>query len=95
MDRCRPEHDARVIAGPAVPMTAEPAIGKLVSLAVRAYQLSISPLLGMNCRFEPSCSRFSAEAIRRHGILRGGALAFRRLLRCQPWGGPGGYDPVP
>jgi hypothetical protein len=73
----------------------ELAIAKLVGLVLRAYQLVISPLLGANCRFEPSCSRFTEEAIARHGIRRGVPIALRRLSRCHPWGGPGGFDPVP
>jgi uncharacterized protein len=62
--------------------------------AVRAYQLLVSPLLLPSCRFLPSCSEYAAEAIARHGAVRGTALALRRLARCHPLGG-GGYDPVP
>lgn len=65
----------------------------LVAL-VRLYQLSISPLLPPSCRFTPTCSQYALEALRRHGPLRGGWMAFRRLCRCHPWGGSG-YDPVP
>jgi uncharacterized protein len=61
---------------------------------VRAYQLFISPLLLPSCRFLPTCSEYAAEAIERHGSVRGAALALRRLARCHPWGGSG-YDPVP
>lgn len=61
---------------------------------IRAYQVVISPLLGPACRFEPSCSRYAAEAIRRHGVVRGATLAARRLARCHPFH-PGGFDPVP
>ncbi|PKF72760.1 membrane protein insertion efficiency factor YidD [Pseudomonas fluvialis] len=61
---------------------------------VRLYQYLISPLLGPRCRFHPSCSHYAIEAIERHGTLRGGWLAMRRLGRCHPWH-PGGYDPVP
>jgi putative membrane protein insertion efficiency factor len=70
------------------------AIGVLLQAAIRAYQLTLSPLLGPACRFEPSCSRYASEAIERHGPWRGGVLAARRLLRCHPFR-PGGYDPVP
>lgn len=59
-----------------------------------AYRLLVSPLLGQRCRFEPSCSRYAAEAIATHGAARGGWLALRRLARCHPWGGAG-IDPVP
>jgi uncharacterized protein len=62
--------------------------------AVRAYQLFVSPLLPPSCRFLPSCSDYAAEAIKRHGALRGVGLALHRLARCNPWGGSG-YDPVP
>lgn len=61
---------------------------------VRAYQLCLSPLLPPSCRFLPSCSEYAAEAIRRHGAMRGGGLALHRLARCHPWG-DSGYDPVP
>jgi hypothetical protein len=62
--------------------------------AVRAYQWTIRPILGCNCRFWPSCSEYAIEAVRTHGALRGAGLAGRRLLRCHPWH-PGGVDPVP
>ena len=61
---------------------------------IRGYQLLISPLLGNHCRFYPSCSQYAREAIEHYGVLRGGWLAIRRLLRCHPWH-PGGVDPVP
>jgi putative membrane protein insertion efficiency factor len=61
---------------------------------IRLYQGLVSPGLPPACRFEPSCSRYAYGAIERHGLVRGGWLAIRRLARCQPWGGSG-YDPVP
>jgi len=61
---------------------------------VRAYQYLVSPFLGVHCRFYPSCASYAHEAIDRHGSLRGGWLALRRILRCHPFS-PGGYDPVP
>jgi putative membrane protein insertion efficiency factor len=61
---------------------------------IRLYQWTLSPLVGFNCRYAPSCSAYAVEAIETHGALRGGWLALRRLLRCHPWGGYG-YDPVP
>lgn len=61
---------------------------------IRVYQYLISPLLGPRCRFYPSCSHYAVEALQRHGPLRGGWLAARRILRCHPLN-PGGYDPVP
>jgi hypothetical protein len=61
---------------------------------VGIYRLAISPWLGNNCRFEPSCSTYAIEALREYGAFRGCALAARRIGRCHPWGGSG-YDPVP
>jgi uncharacterized protein len=61
---------------------------------VRTYQLVLRPVLGSNCRFTPSCSDYALEAIREYGAVRGGYLATRRILRCNPWR-PGGDDPVP
>ena len=64
------------------------------ALLIRLYQWTVSPLLGPACRFHPSCSQYALEALLRFGVLRGGALALRRLARCHPWN-PGGFDPVP
>jgi uncharacterized protein len=61
---------------------------------IRTYQLVISPWTGASCRFSPSCSTYAYQAIATHGVLRGSALAVRRLGRCHPWN-PGGIDPVP
>lgn len=61
---------------------------------IRGYQLLLSPVLGNNCRFDPTCSNYAIEAIRAHGFLRGVELAVRRIGRCHPWGGAG-HDPVP
>lgn len=66
----------------------------LLSGAVRAYELTLRPVIGANCRFYPSCSAYAREALTCHGALRGSALAAKRILRCHPWH-PGGYDPVP
>lgn len=60
----------------------------------RMYKKLISPLLGDACRFYPYCSDYAVEAIEKHGYLRGGWIALKRLARCHPWGGAG-YDPVP
>ncbi len=67
---------------------------KLLRGGVRAYQLTLSSVLGGQCRFYPSCSAYAMEALAVHGALRGSALAARRILRCHPWN-PGGVDPVP
>jgi len=61
---------------------------------IRGYQLLLSPLLGNNCRFQPSCSQYAIDAVRAHGARRGLWLAVRRIGRCHPWGGHG-HDPVP
>jgi putative membrane protein insertion efficiency factor len=61
---------------------------------IRLYQWTVSPLLGPSCRFHPSCSQYALEAVLRFGVLRGSALAVKRLARCHPWH-PGGFDPVP
>ena len=60
---------------------------------IRLYQQMVSPYLGSVCRYEPTCSRYSYEAIQRHGLLSGSWLMLRRLARCRPLGG-NGYDPV-
>ena len=66
----------------------------IAALLIRLYQWTVSPLLGPACRFHPSCSQYALEALLRFGVLRGGALALKRLARCHPWN-PGGFDPVP
>jgi len=67
---------------------------RAILAAVRGYQLLASPLFAGACRYEPSCSRYMAEAVRRHGAARGGWLGLRRLARCHPFGSSG-FDPVP
>lgn len=67
--------------------------GRLLIAGVRAYQVLLSPLLGSQCRFVPSCSRYFIDAIRRHGALRGAAKGIWRICRCNPLS-RGGYDPV-
>jgi uncharacterized protein len=67
---------------------------RLLRGAVWAYQCCVRPILPPACRFHPSCSEYADEALARHGALRGGWLAARRLCRCGPWH-HGGYDPVP
>jgi putative membrane protein insertion efficiency factor len=67
---------------------------RLLVLVVRGYQLGISPLLGPNCRFYPSCSHYCQEALQEHGVTQGLWLSCKRVLRCHP-GHPGGIDPVP
>ena len=67
---------------------------KLLQLPIRLYQWFLSPLLGQNCRYHPSCSAYALEALELHGAGRGSWLAVRRICRCHPWGGHG-WDPVP
>jgi putative membrane protein insertion efficiency factor len=61
---------------------------------IKIYQLLVSPLIPPSCRFTPTCSHYSLEALKKYGILKGGWLSLRRIIRCHPWGGSG-YDPVP
>jgi len=67
---------------------------RILIALVRAYQLVLSPLMGSQCRFQPTCSHYAIEALQKHGAWRGSWLALRRIGRCHPWH-PGGYDPVP
>jgi putative membrane protein insertion efficiency factor len=69
-------------------------VEKILLLLIRAYQLTLSPFFGQQCRFTPSCSKYAREAIERHGARRGSWLAIRRIARCHPFCA-GGYDPVP
>jgi hypothetical protein len=66
----------------------------LLSLPVRAYRLIFSPWVGFNCRYHPTCSAYALESLEKHGAIKGGWLAFRRILRCHPWG-RSGIDNVP
>lgn len=66
----------------------------VVALLIRGYQVAIAPVLPASCRFHPSCSQYTLEAVRKYGAIRGAWLGLRRLLRCHPFH-PGGYDPVP
>ncbi len=63
-------------------------------LLIRLYQVLISPLTPATCRFEPTCSHYAAEALKKHGILKGINLSIIRISKCHPWGSSG-YDPVP
>lgn len=69
-------------------------VSRLLALLVRGYRYAVSPVLGMHCRFHPSCSAYALEALERHGAARGAWLALVRVARCHPWH-PGGHDPVP
>ena len=63
-------------------------------ILIRFYQMFLSPLLGKNCRFQPTCSSYMLEALKVHGLLKGFWLGAKRISRCHPWGGEG-HDPVP
>ncbi|WP_102106868.1 membrane protein insertion efficiency factor YidD [Oceaniglobus roseus] len=69
-------------------------LARVLSLPVLAYRAVLSPWVGHNCRYHPTCSAYALEALGKHGGLRGGWLALRRILRCNPWGGSG-IDNVP
>ena len=66
----------------------------IVSIPVRFYRLVISPLIGSNCRYHPTCSSYTLEALEKHGAIKGGRLAVKRILKCHPLGGSG-IDNVP
>jgi putative membrane protein insertion efficiency factor len=74
------------------------ALGKLLAWPllglVWVYRFLVSPWLGNNCRYTPSCSQYALDALRLHGAFRGSWLAMKRIGRCHPWGGSG-YDPIP
>jgi putative membrane protein insertion efficiency factor len=67
---------------------------KFLILLIRIYQVTLSPFIGRNCRYTPTCSNYGIEAIKKYGAIKGGWLTIKRILSCNPWGGSG-YDPVP
>ena len=69
-------------------------LARLAALPIRGYRYLLSPWVGHACRFQPTCSAYALEALEVHGVLRGGWLTVRRILRCHPWGGSG-IDCVP
>ncbi len=77
------------MAGPVGRVLAWPLIG-----LVYLYRFTLSPFIGMHCRYQPTCSAYALEALKTHGAFRGTVLTVRRIGRCHPWGGSG-YDPVP
>jgi putative membrane protein insertion efficiency factor len=89
----RPPNSNARSGSPPGPEAPRPAAAVLLAL-IRGYQLLVRPLCQPSCRFAPSCSDYAREAVTRHGAVRGGLLALRRVGRCHPWH-PGGWDPVP
>jgi len=69
-------------------------MARLLVWLINGYQYLLSPLLGSNCRFSPSCSHYACQALQKYGVWQGSQFAVRRLLRCHPWH-DGGYDPLP
>lgn len=69
-------------------------IGSVFIFFIRIYQYTLSPYIGRSCRYTPTCSHYSVEAIKKYGPGKGGVLAIKRISSCHPWGGSG-YDPVP
>ncbi len=69
-------------------------IGKFFILLIHVYKYTLSPFLGQSCRYTPTCSSYSIEAIEKYGPFKGGWMAVKRIASCNPWGGSG-YDPVP
>lgn len=67
---------------------------KVLLFLIKGYQQLISPMLGANCRYTPTCSQYGIEAINKYGALKGGWMTIKRILSCNPWGGHG-HDPVP
>ena len=67
---------------------------KIIIYLIKVYQITLSPMLGANCRFQPTCSQYVIEAINQYGVLKGLNLGLKRISKCHPLG-PRGYDPVP
>lgn len=65
-----------------------------IIILIKGYQLLISPLLPSSCRFEPTCSQYALEALKKYGFIKGAWLGIKRILKCHPWG-DSGYDPIP
>jgi uncharacterized protein len=69
-------------------------LGSFFILIIRLYQYTLSPFIGRSCRYTPTCSTYSIDALKKHGPFKGGWLSLKRISSCNPWGGSG-YDPVP
>ncbi len=70
------------------------ALSFIMIIPIKIYQWTLSPLIGRQCRYYPTCSNYAIEAIQKHGPFKGAWLTFKRIISCNPWGGSG-YDPVP
>lgn len=70
------------------------ALSFIMIIPIKIYQWTLSPLIGRQCRYYPTCSNYAIEAIQKHGPFKGARLTFKRIISCNPWGGSG-YDPVP
>ena len=68
---------------------------KIFTIPIHAYRMIISPLIGSNCRFQPTCSEYALIALKNHGVIKGSFLTGRRLIKCHPFSKSSGYDPVP
>jgi len=96
----RPSRHSSIVIGHSLVISASSFVIGILTLVIRAYQLTISPALTLmfgpagGCRFTPSCSEYAIKAIRSRGVLAGGWLALKRIGRCHPWGGHG-HDPSP
>lgn len=75
-------------------LTGQETMRAIVLAAISFYQKFISPMLGSNCRFYPSCSSYTYQAIEKYGVAKGSWMGFKRILRCNPWN-EGGFDPLP
>lgn len=80
--------------GPSEPRRRRTAAGTVVHGLIRAYQLTLSGFMGRQCRYEPTCSHYTDDAVQRFGLWAGGWMGLARILRCNPWGSSG-YDPIP
>ena len=67
---------------------------KILIFFIRVYQVTLSPFIGRNCRYTPTCSNYGIQALQKYGAIKGSWLTIKRVLSCNPWGGSG-YDPVP
>jgi hypothetical protein len=94
LSRPKADHPPMLPSPASQPLNSPSLVARALMLLVRGYQLLISPSLGSNCRFSPSCSAYSLQALQTHGAIKGSYLTAHRLGRCHPWCA-GGDDPLP